>query len=177
MLSCGINLRQDCGLIACKRLYRIRTWAFAPFIANFPFCVIFVDRHNLRKPATDETMKTDKPHDGKRKRCYKQMKSSLYSNSLHNILSSPASSKAGSIVTEMQKIRKEKRVEAELPVFQTEKKYYAQAHDYQMYHLTSKSLKYNGTVSSYIAKLIKKVKSNMKEHFFDTKVRVCIICF
>lgn len=50
-------------------------------------------------------------------------------------------------------------MEAELPVLQTAKKNYAQVLDYRTYQRSDKSPKYDETVSKYMAKLVKKVKS------------------
>lgn len=64
---------------------------------------------------------------------------------------------------------KEKPIRPELPVIYAVKKNYATAPDYDIYRLTNKSTKQDETVSSYIAKMIKKFKSAMKAYFFDPK--------
>lgn len=57
------------------------------------------------------------------------------------------------------------------------KKHYALAVDYRKYRLANRSPRYDDTVSSYVAKLVKKIKSQMKAHFFDPKDPIFIIGF
>lgn len=109
---------------------------------------------------TNEHNKKDKPHNDDQKsgsRC-KNKKLSSSSSSLLSLLSSPAVSEVDSITTRAPKVRKRKPVEAEVLVLQVGEKNYAQALDYGIYQLASESSKYGETVSSYIVKLVKKVK-------------------
>lgn len=66
---------------------------------------------------------------------------------------------------------------AELPVFQMVTNSYAQALDFRAYRPTNESSKYNKMVSNNIAKLVKKVTSQMSEHFFHAKDPVSVIGF
>lgn len=70
-----------------------------------------------------------------------------------------------------------KLAELKQPVEQTVKKHYASAIDYQTYRLTNRSPRYDYTVLSYFAKLVKKFKSQLKAHFFDPEYRISIIGF
>lgn len=47
------------------------------------------------------------------------------------------------------------------------KKNYATALDYLAHRLDNKSTKYDKTVSSYVAKMVKKVKSEIKANFVN----------
>lgn len=129
----------------------------------------------LRKLARNKTKNTDKRRDDEQKSCRKQKKSSPSFSGLFNLLSTPASSKADSVIIKAQKVRKEKRSEAELPVHQTGTKNYEEALYYRTYWLVNKSSKYDKKVSSYIVKLVKNVKLQMKAHFFDKKDPISII--
>lgn len=66
-------------------------------------------------------------------------------------------------------------VEAELFILQTVKEKYAQAIDYRTYRITNKSPKYDDTVFRYIAKWVKKFKSQMRTHYFDPGEPILII--
>lgn len=64
-----------------------------------------------------------------------------------------------------------------LPSFQTVKRHYSQAVDSRTYCLTIHSTRYDKTVSNYISKRVKKVKSKIKAHFFNTSSPIFIIGF
>lgn len=64
-----------------------------------------------------------------------------------------------------------------LPVLKTVKKHYATAVDFRPYQLSNPSSRYDMTVSSYIAKLVKKVKLQIEAHFFNPKDRISTIRF
>lgn len=70
-----------------------------------------------------------------------------------------------------------KTLKPQLPVLQTAKKHYNLAVDYQTYRRSARSTHYDDTVFSYIAKSVKKVKSQMRVHCFDPKNRIPIIKF
>lgn len=80
-------------------------------------------------------------------------------------------------VSRETKIHKRKLIEPEIPVLQTVEKNYATASDSRTYRQANKSRKYEEYVPSYIAKLIKKVQSQMKAHFFDSKDSISIVGF
>lgn len=101
--------------------------------------------------------------------------SSSSSSSLPRLLLSPKSSEEDSVITETQKVRQEERVEAELPVLQKVKKNYARELDYGTYRLTKSSPNCNETVSSYITKPVKTVRSQVKAHIFDKKDSISIM--
>lgn len=76
-----------------------------------------------------------------------------------------------------QKICKAETKESEPFVLQMVKKHYTQAEHDETYRISNRSLKYDYTVSSYIAKQVKKVKSQMKAYFFVLKDPVSITGF
>lgn len=63
------------------------------------------------------------------------------------------------------------------PVLQTVKREYSRAVDYRPYHLVNRFACYNKTMSSYIFKMVKPVKSQKKEHFLYPSNRIPIIKF
>lgn len=83
--------------------------------------------------------------------------------------SSPPSDTEHSGVSRKQKLQDQKSVEAGIFVLQAVKKNYAKDLDCCKYCFANRSLKYDHTASSYIAKIVEKLKSQMKEHFFDPK--------
>lgn len=56
-----------------------------------------------------------------------------------------------------QKIRNAKATEQTIPVFETARKHYTSTVHYQIYQLANRSPNYDDTISSYIAKLRKKI--------------------
>lgn len=69
----------------------------------------------------------------------------------------------------------EKLVEPEVSVSQTVKKNYATKLDYPIYPRAELWTKYNETVSSYIAEMVRKDKSQMKAHLIDSNDLISII--
>lgn len=76
-----------------------------------------------------------------------------------------------------QKIRKAMTEEPELTVFQTVKKNYTQAVKYRANQLANRSPKFEDAFPGDITKLVKNVKSQMKEHIFNPKDPISIIVF
>lgn len=75
------------------------------------------------------------------------------------------------------KATKAKPSKPKLPVLWTFKTFYAHEVEYTTYRLENCSLRYEKLVSSYIAKLVKKVKLKMKARFFDPRIPKSIIGF
>lgn len=73
------------------------------------------------------------------------------------------------------KAHKAKSTESHLSDVQTVKKYYATTVKYETYRLSNRSSCYDETVSCYIAKLVKKVKSQIKVLFFNSKDSIKIV--
>lgn len=104
----------------------------------------------------------------KQRRKYKSSKAS--SSSLMSLRTLSSSSERDSPPSSSEpKALKARSAEPKLPVLQTVKKHYALAVDYRTYRLANRSPRYDDTVSSYVAKLMKKAMSQMKTHFFDPK--------
>lgn len=74
-----------------------------------------------------------------------------------------------------RKAHKANSVEPHLPVLQTVGRHCAAVVNYQTYRLSSRSTRYDKTDFSYISKLAKKVKAQVKALFFIPKVSVSII--
>lgn len=72
---------------------------------------------------------------------------------------------------------KAKSMEPQLFDLQTAEKHYALAVDYQTYRFSKWFLRYNKTISSYIAKLAKKIKLQIKAPLFNPKNPTCITRF
>lgn len=64
-----------------------------------------------------------------------------------------------------------------LPILKIVKRNYGRAGDYRIYCLANRSTYDNETVSGYISKMGKKVKLQMKTHFFDPSEPISIIGF
>lgn len=82
--------------------------------------VLFLDVEN-RKRGTDKIRKTEKPNECKRKNLHKHKKLSSSSSSLLNLPSSTKSSEEGSLLTKIQQVPKEERMEAKLSILLSEK--------------------------------------------------------
>lgn len=76
-----------------------------------------------------------------------------------------------------QKIRKATPAEPEFLFLQTFEKHYTPAVDYWTHPLANRSPKYDGMVSSYITKLVRKAKYSLKALCFDPKDPISIIGF
>lgn len=76
-----------------------------------------------------------------------------------------------------QKICKAKTEEPELSNLQTVKKHYTQSVDYRTYKFANLSPKCEDTLSTYIAKLVKKAKYYKKENFFDPRDLIPTVSF
>lgn len=74
-----------------------------------------------------------------------------------------------------QKIPKAMAAEPEQLFLHLVKKYYTKAVYYRTYRLSSCAPKYDGSASSHISKMVKKVISKMGAHFFDAKGLIPII--
>lgn len=74
-------------------------------------------------------------------------------------------------------IPKAKTKEPEPPVLHTVGKRYTQAVDFRIFRLKNSFLKYNDTVSIYVAKLLQKVMSQTKAQFIDSKELISIVGF
>lgn len=112
----------------------------------------------------------------KQRQKYKNFKlPSSSSMSLHSRSSSPERDLF--LPTSELKPLKARQTEPKLPVLQTVHKLYAVAVDYQTYRLGSRSPRYDDTVLSYVAKLAKKVKSQMKALVFDPTDHISIVGF
>lgn len=107
----------------------------------------------------------------------KRNKSSSFSSSFMSIHTSPTSLDQESVQSKLSKLNSEYKAQkaklrdVTIPVLKTTKKHYMAAIAYRTYRLASLSPRYDNTVSSHVAKLFKKVKSQMKAHFFDPKDR------
>lgn len=62
-------------------------------------------------------------------------------------------------------------------VLQTVENNYTEAADYRTYRLANRPSKYEASVSCFIAKLVKKVKSQMEARFFNQKKSFLMIRF
>lgn len=113
--------------------------------------------------------KARKEHERKHKKSTSSCKSSM------SLPAASSSSKRDSQLSQLEHKAHKARSEPKLSVLQTVKKHYALAVDYRTYCLACRSPRYDDTVSSYIAKLFKKVKSQIKAHFFNLCDRISII--
>lgn len=67
--------------------------------------------------------------------------------------------------------------EPNLPVHQTVKLGYVRAIDYRTYFLNNGSPRYDDSVSHYIPKILKKIRSQMKTHTFDPASPISVLGF
>lgn len=101
------------------------------------------------------------------------MKKSFSSSSVVSLLKPSFSSDRVLLILSPSKVvidHKEyeaKPVEAHLPILQTVEKHYVAAIKYQICRLFNQFPCYYETVSSYITKLVMKVRLQMKVHFFN----------
>lgn len=70
-----------------------------------------------------------------------------------------------------------KATEQELLDLKAVKSHYSRAVDYRTYGLAHPSIRYNEILRSYIFKTVKKIKLQMKAHFFDPSNQISIIGF
>lgn len=75
------------------------------------------------------------------------------------------------------KAQKSKLQKVTQSVFQTLRKQYIAAVDRRTYRLINSSPPYDDAVSSYVAKLVNKLRSKLKKHLFNPKYVICIIRF
>lgn len=159
----------------------------SPFLETPSVSSMSSDDDKYRRHAKTKRVVQDFPEEAaERKDCKdhkrKHKKSSSPSSSM-DLSPTLSSSDRESLVSNLSwlelehKAHKAKNTETKLPVLQTVKKHYALAFDYRTYHLANRSSLYDVTVSSYIVKLVMKIKSQMKAHFFDPKDPISIIGF
>lgn len=118
--------------------------------------------------------KADKTRE--KRRTHKASKvSSSSSVSLHT--SSPSSERNTLLSASKLKALWARSDETKLPDLQTVKKHHALVGNYRTYRLANFSSRYNDVVSSSVAKIMKKVKSQIKAHFFDPKDPISIVGF
>lgn len=110
-----------------------------------------------------------------RKDCKQRRKRlSSSSGSSVSIPSTPPPADRKSIGTHPRLLRS-RSTELGLPWIQAMKKHITLAGDYRTWRLADRSRCYDETVSSYIAKLMKMTKLQLRLHFFDSKKSVFII--
>lgn len=68
-------------------------------------------------------------------------------------------------------------MEPELHVLRTIRRFYSRAADCLSFRLANDSARYDETASSYIFRMVKKIKLQVKAHFFDPRNLVSIIGF
>lgn len=131
----------------------------------------------LHEQAINKRKKKDKPHEDDRNGRRNSKNPSSSSSSSLNLYFSPTGFEVYYTKIDAQKVGKQKRAKAEVPVLQTMKKNSAQTLDYRTRPSLNKSPTNDETVFRYIAELIKKFKWHMKLHYFNPKEPNSIINF
>lgn len=116
--------------------------------------------------------------EGPQKGCRKHKKSKSSSSSSMSLHTLPSSSERDSLLSTSEiKALKARLAESKLRVLQTMKKPFALAVYNWTNRLSNRLARYDNTLMYYVAKLVKKVKSQMKTHFFDPKYHISIVGF
>lgn len=127
-----------------------------------------------RRHETTDASKEDKTHE----KCRKQKIFKSSSSSSMSLYTVSSSSKRDSLLsTSEPKALKASLAASTLPVVKTVEKFYALAADYRTYRLANRSPRYGDTISNYFASFVKKIKSQVKAHFFDHKDPISIMRF